>query len=343
MFIFMNENKSENNENVTIKNNRGIIYLLGFEWCNPNGDPAQENVPRIYGDTLFTTDVFLKRRIRDYIYDKYGKNDEETLLSSKSSQGGESNQKSYENKNIIFLRRDFDEKNRSLLTPELRAEKLGIKSIEDAKRLCWDVRVFGALITLEKDKKTGGKGEGWAIYGPAQFTFGTSINKVTYFDVQITNVLAHSEKKAKGGSIGVKNIVPVAIVEYFGFVNKHTAKLSGMTEGDYEKLIESLKNLRDAHSANTATKNIVPIILIDIEFNDNAYSYLKGLIKIEKDPVNSLRESKIDISPLISKIQKLKQAEKIKSVKIYLKEEFKDNILPIAEETIKQEMEIEFF
>jgi len=336
----MNLNKDESNEKL-LENNRGIVYLLGFEWCNPNGDPAQENTPRIFGDTLFTTDVFLKRRIRDYIYDKYGKHEEEEVLSNSNQE--KNGNSVIKNRNIIFLRRDFAEKEGRLLTPEERVEKLRMNSIEDAKRLCWDVRVFGALIPLKKGKKSGGKGEGWAIYGPTQFTFGTSINKVAYFDVQITNVLAHSEEKAKGGSIGVKNIVPVAIVEYFGFVNKYAAQLSGMTEDDYKKLIESLLNLRDAHSANTATKNVVPIVLIDIEFKDDAYSYLKGLIKSETDPINSIREAKINISSLINKINELKEAGKINSVKIYLKEEFKDIVFPNVDKITEQGIKVEFF
>lgn len=295
-------NKYINETQQSLRSNRGIIYLLGFEWCNPNGDPGMDDAPRIYEDKLFTTDVFLKRRIRDYIYDVYGKNDEEQ------------NTNNNEKKNVIFLRRDVKNTG-EILTPEERAKKLNIKSLEDAKKLCWDVRVFGALIPIKGDNRS--KGEGWAIYGPVQFTFGTSIHKVDYLDVQITNVLA-SEKEAKGGSIGVKQVVPVAIVEYFGFVNKYTASDTGMDEEDYKKLIEALKNLKEAHSSNTATKNIIPLLIVEVEFNDT-YMYLKGLVKCAKEPNTSLREAKVDISELINKLE-----SNGLNYKLYIKKEFKE-------------------
>ncbi|HIP66691.1 MAG TPA: hypothetical protein EYH09_01015 [Candidatus Nanopusillus sp.] len=298
-----------------LESNKGIVYLLGFEWCNPNGDPGMDNAPRIYEDKLFTTDVFLKRRIRDYIYDKYGKKDEGEYLKSTGIQ---------KKINIIFLRRDVEESG-EILTPEGRAGKLKINNIEDAKKLCWDVRVFGALIPIKKGdsskkrkKSSGEKGEGWSIYGPAQFTFGTSIHDIDYFDVQITNVLAHSKKAAKGGSMGVKQVVPVAIVEYFGFVNAYTAEDSGMDEEDYEKLIEALKNLREAHSSNTATKNLIPLLIIEVDFEDK-YMYLKGLMKCVKEPRTSIREAKIDISELVQRMK-----DENLNYNIYVKKEFKE-------------------
>jgi len=299
----MSSDKGGNN----LVKRRALIYLLGVEWSNPNGDPSMDNAPRIYEDKVFTTDVFLKRRIRDYVYDKYGKKDEEEYLSNKDKS---------KKRNIIFFRRDIKESG-EILTPEKRTKKLEIEYIDDAKNLCWDIRVFGALVPIKG--KGGGKGEGWAIYGPVQFTFGTSIHPVDYIDVQITSVLAHSEGKAKGGSMGIKPIVPVTIIEYYGFVNDYTAEDTGMSEKDYEKLREGLLNLREAHSANTATKNIVPLALIEVEFKNNKYAYLKGLIETKEAPKTSIRESKIDLGKLIEKLGEL-GVEYI----VYIKQEFKD-------------------
>ena len=46
-----------------------ILFLYDIENANPNGDPNDENKPRIDEDTRrnIVTDVRLKRTIRDYI------------------------------------------------------------------------------------------------------------------------------------------------------------------------------------------------------------------------------------------------------------------------------------
>ncbi|MEO2154801.1 MAG: type I CRISPR-associated protein Cas7 [Nanoarchaeota archaeon] len=290
-------------------NRKAIIYLLGFEWSNPNGDPAFDNEPRIIEDKLYTTDVFLKRRIRDYIDKKYGEKDEREFFD------GNKNGR----KDIIFVKEVTKDDGKSKMTPEQRAEQFEIKSKKDedkAKELFWDLRVFGAMIPLKSSN------ESITFIGPVQFTFGTSLNKVISEPVQITNVMAHSEDKSKGGSIGQKHIVPVAIVEYFGFLNDYAAEDTTMNNNDYEKLLEALKNLRLAPSANTATKNPVPLLIVEIDLKDDHYVYLKGNLRLSKEPKTSLLEAKVNLQPLIEKLNRIEDL--IHDYKIYIKKEFKE-------------------
>ena len=55
--------------NATIKNNSDFLFLYDATQCNPNGDPDQENKPRMdYDtDTNLVTDTRLKRYIRDFL------------------------------------------------------------------------------------------------------------------------------------------------------------------------------------------------------------------------------------------------------------------------------------
>lgn len=52
-------------------NRSEILFLYDTTWSNPNGDPVDENKPRIDKETSknIVTDVRLKRTIRDYLYE----------------------------------------------------------------------------------------------------------------------------------------------------------------------------------------------------------------------------------------------------------------------------------
>jgi CRISPR/Cas system type I-B associated protein Csh2 (Cas7 group RAMP superfamily) len=59
-----------------ISNRYEFVYLFDVENGNPNGDPDAGNLPRIDPETNFgiVTDVCLKRKIRNYVEIKKGKN-----------------------------------------------------------------------------------------------------------------------------------------------------------------------------------------------------------------------------------------------------------------------------
>ena len=54
-----------------IKDRSEILFLYDIRDGNPNGDPMDENKPRIDEETgvNIVTDVRLKRTIRDYLHD----------------------------------------------------------------------------------------------------------------------------------------------------------------------------------------------------------------------------------------------------------------------------------
>ena len=55
----------------TVKNRSEILFLYDITDANPNGDPVDENKPRVDEETgvNIVTDVRLKRTIRDYLHD----------------------------------------------------------------------------------------------------------------------------------------------------------------------------------------------------------------------------------------------------------------------------------
>ena len=133
-----------------VKNRSEIIFLYDVKDANPNGDPLDENKPRIDEDTgiNLVTDVRLKRTIRDYLY----------------------NFKSREQIPDIFVR-EIEYKEGKIQDAKLRAEDFLVKddkklnnatvSLAEMKEIinynilqkCIDVRLFGVTLPIEKEKK----------------------------------------------------------------------------------------------------------------------------------------------------------------------------------------------
>ena len=59
-------------ENQVIQLNKEFLFLYDAALCNPNGDPDQENKPRMdrATQTNLVSDTRLKRTIRDYLIDE---------------------------------------------------------------------------------------------------------------------------------------------------------------------------------------------------------------------------------------------------------------------------------
>ncbi|MGB9901338.1 MAG: type I-B CRISPR-associated protein Cas7/Csh2 [Pseudothermotoga sp.] len=120
-------------------NNRSeILFLYDVKWANPNGDPLDENKPRIDEETekCIVSDVRLKRTIRDE-WQSWG---EEIWVSGEA------------------------------VDPNKRCQDLEIQKKEDALK-CLDVRLFGAVIPISKQGDT-------SYTGPVQFRPGSSLHAV---------------------------------------------------------------------------------------------------------------------------------------------------------------------
>jgi CRISPR-associated protein, Csh2 family len=143
----------------TIEGNSEILYIYDARMCNPNGDPDDENKPRMdYNRSVnLVSDVRLKRYIRDYLMDYKGG----TIFVSKS-EGAVVNAKT-------SLATILGIENKAKIT--ISGEE--VKTFLDRAA---DVRMFGAIIPDVTFKE--GKGN-VTFTGPIQFNWGHSLNKVT--------------------------------------------------------------------------------------------------------------------------------------------------------------------
>ncbi|MCS7232095.1 MAG: CRISPR-associated protein, partial [Elusimicrobiota bacterium] len=140
-----------------------ILFIYDAKMCNPNGDPDEENKPRMdyITNRNLVSDVRLKRYIRDYL----------------QSMGYEIWVSKLEDEIVDATKRL---KALAQKCPKDTAKKEDNKK-PDKEFLNWlldvliDVRLFGATIPIKGGEEKGG---GANFTGPVQFSWGYSLNPV---------------------------------------------------------------------------------------------------------------------------------------------------------------------
>lgn len=297
----------------TLDRRSEIIFLYDVTDSNPNGDPLNENRPRIDEETEINlvTDVRLKRSVRDYL-NEYRK--EDIFIREEKTEKGEQKTRTRRLGEFLCDHKDrFKEWdiNRNKLgkmkDPEIEEKidkKVPIEELEQALLESYvDLRLFGATIAV--------KGSTIIKIGPVQFKFGRSLHKVESKFVQGTTVMP-SRAGVKAGTMWEMYILPYSLICFYGIANENAAKSTGLTDEDMDLLMDGLWN----GTKNLLTRSKVgqiPRLLIRIEYNENNYHIgeLDKHITINTDkPEKELRritDLSIDLTSLISKLKEKKE------------------------------------
>ncbi|MCF6192701.1 MAG: type I CRISPR-associated protein Cas7 [Candidatus Hydrothermae bacterium] len=161
-----------------IEHNSELLFLYDARLCNPNGDPDEENRPRMDYETgrNLVSDVRLKRYLRDFwlTFDDQAW----THLGYPTAQD-------------IWVRREIEDGRAKTVGAKDRIETLARqfasgKTAKDLKKdpafpaflkeHLLDLRLFGATIPI--GGRGGGAGGSLTFTGPVQFTWGYSLNRV---------------------------------------------------------------------------------------------------------------------------------------------------------------------
>jgi CRISPR-associated protein Csh2 len=294
-----------------LKNRIELLFLYDIENANPNGDPNDENKPRIDEETgkNIVTDVRLKRTIRDYLFEKG---------------------------NDIFVQEKVYDDDGHIQDAKLRAadylpddpEKLSELSAEQQKKEisnnilknCIDVRLFGATIPLDLKVKKGAKKEnvsGSLTYtGPVQFRVGKSLHSVKLQFFKGTGAFAAGKEKTQK-TFREEYMLPYSLIGFYGIANENAGKHTHLSEDDIMLLKKAIWN---------GTKGLIsrskfgqmPRLLLSIRYNEPDYfiGELDNLVHLETSVIDTKirrpEDYTIDISELVSKIEKVK--DKIQSI-----------------------------
>jgi CRISPR-associated protein Csh2 len=230
----------------TLNTRREILFLYDIRMGNPNGDP-DENRPRQLPDGRFyVTDVRLKRFVRDYVINK----GEEVLVSTLDGK----------TTNLTGRVAAYLEKAGK---PQADGQEL----VDILLEVFIDARWFGSSLAF---KETKDKGRKWhllpkTLTGATQFNMGEVLNRAEEISIHGTTLLGSDEEKTQG-TFTETNVLRYGLIAFGGITNEHSAKLSRMTEADYDVLLKALWNgVRSA--ANTRSKvGQVPRLLVSVEY-----------------------------------------------------------------------------
>jgi len=270
-------------------NKKEFLFFYDAKNTIPNGDPfTGEQRYDEESQKALVSDVRIKRYIRDFLdNDPFNENDV-VFYSDKTSKGTTEDRKK-----------------------ELEKE-YKLKTLDEVKEKCIDVRLFGIVTSEKKDNK---------LTGAVQFMlFNPSVNKATLITTQNTTIMTSKSGNTQG-SIATYSYLPYGLFLVTGYFNPIVAKENKVSDRDLGKMKIAL--WQEINSKNTRSKNSqTSRLLIEINYKDN-YSKITDLdemINVEDKEYRGFEEIKkdLDFSKLIGTLNKNKEI--IESVNIYLDE-----------------------
>jgi len=182
-----------------VDKNGEILFIYDANMCNPNGDPDDENRPRMdleRGRNL-VSDVRLKRYIRDYLYDYFKtKGEDQTIYVTKAEGIGQAEDR---------------------LKKVLNKDNISGADLPTLLSKLIDVRFFGATMPIKGDRR--GEGESITLTGPVQFNWGYSLNKVQLVESNTISSQFASREQAGQGTFGKDYRLYYSLIAFHGIIS----------------------------------------------------------------------------------------------------------------------------
>jgi CRISPR-associated protein Csh2 len=316
-------------ENKTIlSENSDFLFIYEATLSNPNGDPDQENKPRMDYDTNtnLVTDTRVKRSIRDYL--KALGHEIFVDMEGEAKVSPDSKLKAVINKileNPAQIEQLFGDNSLKDAFTKIIAEKKNtdtvFKALQDKKNLevnnfilaqlvrenFIDIRMFGSAFAIGGFTK--------AYTGPIQLNWGYSLHKV---DLVESNSIV-TTMNDDSSTFGKDYRVHYSLLAFNGTINKHTAKSTGLTPED-QKIFR--KAIWESVSAiPTRSKlNQYPKLYVELVYNEGVanghFGDLRQLIDTEpRANIRELKDVQVNLSRLVDLInQNTGEGKAIKEV-----------------------------
>jgi CRISPR-associated protein Csh2 len=157
-----------------------------------------------------------------------------------------------------------------------------------------DARLFGSSLAFKAEdlkEETGvEKSKGWqakpepkTLTGPVQLNMGEVLHEAAEVDIHGTSVFGSTEERTQGTFTTYFGL-RYALIGFSGVGNEHSAKISRLTDADYEWFLKALwHGVRSA--GNTRTKvGQIPHLLISVEYKPGEefqFGRLHDYVKLE--------------------------------------------------------------
>jgi len=315
----MSDNKTK-----IVKNNSDFLFLYEAINCNPNGDPDQENKPRMDNDTKtnLVTDVRVKRTLRDYLksegveifVDLEG--DSKVSVDTKLKAVVARSLTDENFLGIIFhekpeylkiyqeiferQKNDAEKILKELAKKDFKHKKINYYLLDYlVKQKFIDVRMFGGAFAVP--------GFNRSYTGAIQLNWGYSLNKVELIDSNSIVTIMNDDNSTFGKDYRLY----YSLLAFNGVVNKNTAKSTGLSENDRDIFRKSLWNSVSAMPTRSKL-NQYPKLYVELVYNDGFYNgyfgdlrnYIETRAKegITDKQVRAFKDLTFDYSKLIKLI-----------------------------------------
>jgi len=293
---------------MTYNKNCDILYLYDAKLCNPNGDPDDENKPRMDYETSrnLVSDVRLKRYIRDYLQDKgYG-----IFISKVDGKSVTATERLEE----VF--KDYNKK--------VKLTKLGKEEVEFILSKLIDVRMFGATMPIKGEENQGGASS--AFTGPIQFNWGYSLNKVSLVPSNTITTHFASEAKNAQGSVGKDYRLYYSLIAFHGVISKARAEKTNLSNEDVKLLDEALLKAIPMEATTRSKVGQSPRLLVRVEYKNDEFlgdlrRYVKIVPKVKEELIRDIADFDLDVESLIGFLDKHK--DMIDTIHYFQSEELK--------------------
>jgi len=272
--------------NNSIQNRYEFVLLFDVKNGNPNGDPDAGNLPRIDPETGhgITTDVCLKRKIRNYV-DLIKQNESPYEIHVREgeflSEHHKRAHKSLSDERVsVFVPNDLREELKAFKEypdgigfedegvylqlssdiDKLKKEVGRLKGISDASKAKlkelfvnskevvakkWMCKNFFDVRTFGAVMSTGDKTCG-QVRGPVQLSFAKSIDPIVGLDISMSRTAAVSVDDPNDKGLGArKAIVPYGLYRTHGFISAHLANQTGFSAEDLKLFWTALIDMFD--------------------------------------------------------------------------------------------------
>lgn len=292
-----------------IQNSSDFLFIYEAIQCNPNGDPDQENKPRMDYDTKtnLVTDTRVKRFIRDYLKSI---NEEEVVfvdMEGDSKVSVDSKLKAVVKRTIEKedeLERAFLESPESLkvfkkivdghngdvekVWNEITDKKFKHKDVNYellaylVKQKFIDIRMFGSAFAVGGFTK--------AYTGAIQLNWGYSLNRVELIDSSsIVTIMADDSS-----TFGKDYRVHYSLLAFNGTISKNAAKTTGLKEEDVEIFRDAI--WKSIPATPTRSKlNQYPKLYVEIKYKDGGTNGQFGDLRnyVETKPKEGLTDKQV--------------------------------------------------
>lgn len=313
----------------SITNSSDFLFVYEAIQCNPNGDPDQENKPRMDYDTKtnLVTDTRVKRFIRDYL--KANNEDEVVFVDmegdSKVSVDSKLKavvkrtvenegelEKAFANnpealkvyKEIIAKEEDAEGVWKTITDKKFKEKEVNYELLAYlVKEKFLDIRMFGSAFAVGGFTK--------AYTGPIQLNWGYSFNKVELIDSSSIVTIMNDDSSTFGKDYRVH----YSLLGFNGTINAPAAKTTGLTNDD---ILEFRKAIWESIPASpTRSKlNQYPKLYLEIVYNEGVSNGQFGDLRnfVETEPKEGITDKQVrkfkDLSIDLSALKQLIVADK---------------------------------